>query len=152
MGIAILLFCFISIFLSLGISAKIGSKKELLIISALSFSAIVAFLTEVMSLFHWLNFQHLLIGWSLITLVLILYLYLNNQRTRDFNSALWIEIKTKLSDLTKIEKALLAASTLILLLVFTAAIIYPPNNWDAMTYHCTLSNRYHPAALPAALC
>ncbi|MCR8561304.1 glycosyltransferase family 39 protein [Mucilaginibacter sp. BJC16-A38] len=135
MGIAILLFCFISIFLSLGISAKMISKKELLIVSALSFSAIVVFLVEVLSLFHQLNYQFLLIGWSVTTLALIIFLYRNNQRTRDFTSDLWIATRQKISDLTKADKALFTASTLILVLVFIAAIIYPPNNWDAMTYH-----------------
>ncbi|MDP9076226.1 MAG: glycosyltransferase family 39 protein [Bacteroidota bacterium] len=135
MGIAILLFCFISIFLSLGISAKISSKKELLIISALSFSAVVVLLTEILSLFHQLNYQFLLIGWSVVTLALIIFLYRNNQLTRNFTSGLWMETRQKISYLTKADKALFIASVLILTLVSISAIIYPPNNWDAMTYH-----------------
>jgi 4-amino-4-deoxy-L-arabinose transferase-like glycosyltransferase len=135
MGIVILLVCFICIFLSLGISTKISSKKELLIISALSFSAIVVFITEALSLLHRLNYQFLLIGWSLITLALIVYLYLNNQKARDFTANLWIVIRKKLADLTITDKIFLATASLILLLIFAAALIYPPNNWDSMTYH-----------------
>ena len=135
MGIIILLFCFISIFLSLGISTKISGKKELLIISALSFSAIVVFLTEISSLLHRLNYQFLLAGWSLLTVALIIYLYLNNQKTRDFTTNLWVDIEKKLAYLTKTDKIFLTASGIILLLIFVAALVYPSNNWDSMTYH-----------------
>jgi 4-amino-4-deoxy-L-arabinose transferase-like glycosyltransferase len=135
MSIIILFVCFISIFLCLGISGKIKSKKELLISSVLIFSAILVSITELLSLLHRLNYQFVFISWAIITFVLIFYMYLNNKKARHFVTSLKPDLKEKLTGLTKLQKALLIASAIILLLIFIQALLYPPNNWDAMTYH-----------------
>lgn len=135
MAVLILLICFTSIFLCLGISTKINGKKELLIGSALIFAAILVGITELLSLLHLLNYQFVLINWLLVSLPLIIYLYLNNIKVRAFNISFKNTIRRKISQLTKTDKIILSASAIILLLIFMQGLLYPPNNYDSMTYH-----------------
>jgi 4-amino-4-deoxy-L-arabinose transferase-like glycosyltransferase len=86
-------------------------------------------------LLHRLNYQFVFISWAIITFVLIFYMYLNNKKARHFVTSLKPDLKEKLTGLTKLQTALLIASAIILLLIFIQALLYPPNNWDAMTYH-----------------
>src|ERR1700761_2432417 len=135
MAIIILLVCFISSFLCLGISNTDTSRKELLIVSALVFSAILVSITELSGLFHQLNYRFMFMSWSFITILFIIYLYTQKGRVKIFVNTLNIDIKLKLSQTNRTEKAFLIASGIILLLIFLQSILYPPNNWDAMTYH-----------------
>ncbi len=134
MAIVTLIVCFTCILLSLGIKYT-ESKKELIIYAVLIFSAILVGITEFSSMLHLLNYSFLFISWSLISLILIIYLYTKKEKVKRFVSTSKIDIKFKLSQATKTEKAFLIICCAILLAIFFQAILYPPNTWDAMAYH-----------------
>jgi hypothetical protein len=136
MCVVILLICFVSIFFSIGIF-KISaiSKKEVLIISVLVFSLLVVAITELTSALNCLNFLSILILWGVITFANVLYLYINKQKVITFSRAVQQAIYKSIKNLTLAEKLLCGGVSVILLLIFIQAIVYPPNNWDSMTYH-----------------
>jgi len=47
----------------------------------------------------------------------------------------FLDLLNKLKTLTISEKIYLSIVTVIFLLLFYQGIIYPPNNWDSLTYH-----------------
>lgn len=135
MAVVILLISFTSIFLCLGISTKIAAKKELLIAGALIFAVILVVITEVLSLLHRLNYHFVFISWGLVSCLLLIYLYSNKESARQFGAGLVITFRRKLSQLTKADKVILLVCATMLLLIFMQGLLYPPNNYDSMTYH-----------------
>lgn len=136
MPVLLLLACFILIFFSLGIYYKPdNSRKEVLLISIVSFSVLIVFITELLSSLHRLNFFGILISWVVVGVINVFYLYLNKNRLFSFINNLKLDTGKKLKGLTKLQLTLMVGVALILILVFIQGIIYPPNNWDSMTYH-----------------
>lgn len=134
MSISILLICFISIFLNLCILS--GSKlKEGLLKSVLAFSAMVVFITEFTSFFQVLNFKFVLLFWIGVSVLNIFYSLKKRKKIFEFVSKEKKSIADTFCDLNKSEKFLLSAVIAILVLIFIQGIVYPPNNWDSMTYH-----------------
>lgn len=126
---------FICTFIYLGIFNPTESKKTLLLGSVLVFSATLVSLTEFLSLFHELNYVCLFSCWSVSALILLGYLYQNKQKAIAFTRNLKADVKIKLADLKGVDRFFIIAVSIILLLIFTQGLLYPPNNWDAMTYH-----------------
>jgi len=135
MAVIILLLCFLTIFLFLGRELPASGKKEIVVISVLTFSAILTAITEFLSLIHELNYYADFLCWSVVTIGLVIYLYSNSAITILFCFKILISLKYKYRSLTTTDKVLLTASAIILLLIACQAVIYPPNNWDSMTYH-----------------
>lgn len=136
MAIIILPVCFISIFLTLAILLRTAAgSKELLILSALSFSFAIAFITEILSMFHCLNYGLILIAWIIIAVANILFHYIRRDRLYRFYRDLASGIKPYLTGWSRVEWILIAPIFIILSLVFFQGITYPPTNWDSMTYH-----------------
>ncbi|MFH0910793.1 MAG: glycosyltransferase family 39 protein [Planctomycetota bacterium] len=84
--------------------------------------------TEVLSLFHAINFFAILIVW--LTLAMFLFVWLKRVKEPPFAS-----IRALLNGLEAGEKALLLGILLLAAVTFTTAIVAPPNNGDSMTYH-----------------
>ncbi|WP_428328055.1 ArnT family glycosyltransferase [Mucilaginibacter sp.] len=136
MAIALLFICFLSIFIGLGIlSHPASSKKEILLKAVLLFSVILVGITEALSLFKALDFQSIFITWGIVTALVMLYLFLHKEKAVDFSKSALDAISKSLTGLKLFEKILLALLALLLLLIFTQGVLYPPNNWDSMTYH-----------------
>lgn len=136
MAIALLVICFIAIFLSLGVSnLSVTGKKELLIISVVYFSILVVIITELLSALHQLTFWSVLISWGIIGILNLFYLYINRESLKNFYNNLKQLIYQNIQKLSRYETVLLSGVLLILILVFAQGILYPPNNWDSMTYH-----------------
>jgi hypothetical protein len=137
MGIAILLVCFISFFVLLGtLFGNNAGKKEVLLATVLSFSAVVVLITEGLSLWHQLTYTNILFLWIAFAMINLSYLYFKLYQSAvlfctDFKNQLGNAIR----DLSGYEWFLLTATVIILVLVFIQGVVYPPNNWDAMTYH-----------------
>lgn len=105
--------------------------------SALIFSGFIVLLTEILSLFKAINLTALIISWSFFSIVLLYFLFKNR---KNFFSL----VLTKKNDLVKkyktlliYEKLLLITISVFVLLLLFQGIIYPPNNWDSLTYHMT---------------
>ncbi len=136
MALILLILCFITIFLNIGaVQLQATGKKEVLLITVLIFSALVVFITEILSILQCFNFQSILISWSIVLIGNLLYLYLKKENLIVFTGNLRQNIYNVFKSLRIFEKILLGSVLVILLLIFAQSIIYPPNNWDSMTYH-----------------
>jgi len=136
MMITILLICFVLIFFSLGILLCSRIKiKEILLSSVLVFSTLLVLITEVTSALHLLNFQFILLSWSGIAVLNILYLFSKREAFFIFTKSLKQYINQIFLGLTKFEKLIGFSSIALLAIIFIQGIVYPPNNWDSMTYH-----------------
>lgn len=136
MAICILLVCFLAIFLNLGVwlDGK-NSKRDLLIYSVLTFCVITVFITELLSVFSAIAYYSILLSWGIVFGINIVLLYIKHADAGIFVAALKQRVLSICRSLTGGEKFWLSSTLVILLLVFAQGIIYPPNNWDSMTYH-----------------
>jgi len=93
--------------------------------SSLTFALAAILITELTSIFKSYNFTSSFIYWGLLDIGLI-YLTLKNRNLIPINryKALFIQNKWMILFLGTFS-----------LLLFTQGILYPPNNWDSMTYH-----------------
>ncbi|MVN21096.1 ArnT family glycosyltransferase [Mucilaginibacter arboris] len=139
MAILLLIICFIAILFNVGIILKpLSNTKEIILISVLVFCGFLVLITEILSLFYILNFLAILLSWTTVTVINLIYLYLEKEKLKVFYNYLKLRIyETYLKIKTRsfYEKSLLVAVLLILILVFIQGIVYPPNNWDSMNYH-----------------
>jgi hypothetical protein len=103
--------------------------------SVLIFSAILVFITEFTSAFHLINFQFILMSWSGIFILSTFYLFSKKEKLLNFNTILIKHSNNIFNGLNKFEKFLFFSVITILVLIFIQGIVYPPNNWDSMTYH-----------------
>ena len=74
MTIIILLINFFLIFLNIGILTD-SKLKDILIKSLLVFSALIVFITELLSFFHLLNYQFVLLSWIIISVFNAIYIF-----------------------------------------------------------------------------
>jgi 4-amino-4-deoxy-L-arabinose transferase-like glycosyltransferase len=130
-----ILLCFI---LLLIVNTKLNfgkNSKELIVTTALLFSSFIVLVTEFLSLFKSLNLMSIAISWTLFCLLLC-YVLLQDRRG---TISVLINYKTLVVDdyrgLNFYEKTLLWLILIGLLLLLFQGIIYPPNNWDSLTYH-----------------
>lgn len=102
--------------------------------SSIIHGILIVLSTELLSIFHLLEFKYVFLLWSLNSLIavtaLILLLY-SNQRLVRLLQRLRQQYKLiKNSTLTAF-----GGIVTILSLTLVTAVIAPPNNWDSMTYH-----------------
>lgn len=113
----------------------INGFKDLILETVLIFSAFIVFLTELLSLFTSLNLMSVVLSWSFVT-ILILFFLIRNKTTTVISL---LKIKNTIlhfyKSLSAFSKILLFTIITCLLLLLLQGIIYPPNNWDSLTYH-----------------
>ena len=123
MSILLILF-----FLVLTLNYSYTKRKSFslaIVISSLFFALATIFITELSSIFKIYNFTCSLSYWGLLDIILI-YLTLKNRELISINRYKTLIIQNKW--------ILFFLGTFSLLL-FIQGILYPPNNWDSMTYH-----------------
>ena len=103
--------------------AKQKKRYEAFVKTLLFYSIFIVFTTEILSFFKILNFAAILTVW-LLFLSVQLYIYLSkNRRIKiDIPETINLNFETRVL-------------LLILAVTFFIAAIYPPNNYDSMTYH-----------------
>jgi len=130
-NMAILLLIYI---LNLFIAIYVKSKKIIhsIILTTLMFSLTLLVVNEGLSLFHGINALNITIAWLGLNLLFIGYQYKFKTISTSYKLIVdsYATIKTTLLHKT----SLLSVSLIFILLVFQG-IIYPPNNWDSMSYH-----------------
>ena len=109
--------------------------KELILYTALIFSAFIVLITETLSLFKSLNLISLASIWSLFAIVSIVLLIKDKKGTTEAITKIKKSIIEYIKSMIIYEKALFFIVVFGLLLLFFQGIIYPPNNWDSLTYH-----------------
>ena len=90
---------------------------------------LIVFSSELLSLFKGFNYQYISFFWLLIDLLLLFNLFKN--RSTFQNS---IQKLTILFQSFKTNK-IVFIFFLFFILLFVQGIVYPPNNWDSLTYH-----------------
>ena len=135
MAIILLPVCFAALFLSAGIIFSQANKRDLFIYTALLQSLLIVFITELLSAFHQLTFAGFFVSWCIVLGLIATYTFTKKNRAGAFAQACYISVKKTCKSLPLPEKVLLCGPCILLLLVFVQGIIYPPNNWDSLTYH-----------------
>ena len=114
---------------------KIKNFKKLVLVTTLLFSTFIVFLTEFLSLFKSLNLISDVVAWSLFSVLLFSFLFYKKTETLKLFKDSKFEISKIYKNLLFYEKALLFTILLGLSLLLFQGLIYPPNNWDSLTYH-----------------
>lgn len=107
--------------------AKKGSLLNALGKSHIVVFAFIAVSTEILSAFHWIDLPHLLGIWGLLCLSCIAGVAFRKSWRDSFSLT-----ETRISPVSIL---LLGVIVFILAVTFATALLYPPNNWDSMTYH-----------------
>jgi hypothetical protein len=93
-------------------------------------SLLVTVSSEVLSLFHSFNYASLASFWSLTMIIgsiIVLKCKANSNQIKEKATSFISSIKNN--------KLLFSIISLILILIGFQGFIYPPNNWDSLTYH-----------------
>lgn len=130
--VLLILLIFISIFLSFGATVQLG-KREALLESSLIFSVMLMLVTEICGLFGTLTFAGLSLAWLIVLVASLIYVLRNKAGAIVFSKSLFPEVKSMVTGMRN--KWYLCFILLILVLLLVQGLVYPPNNYDAMTYH-----------------
>lgn len=135
MAILLIPVCFVLIFFILGVCGIASAKKDVLLYTVFVFCVLVLFGTEALSLFKQLSYIPVLMYWVCITVAAAGYLYTRSSKLNVFTASLRQQVVNYYRSLNVFEKILSGILFALLTLVFVQGIVYPPTNWDSMTYH-----------------
>jgi len=127
MVVFLLIFIFFWWFLK---SNQKESYGMILVKSILSFCFMLVLITEILSILNQLNFIGIISCWLLVSCVLLFFIFKNNSKIDVLK-----RIKSKYKELTYFQKTLLFIVFILVSLLFYQGLVYPPNNWDSLTYH-----------------
>jgi hypothetical protein len=113
----------------------VKNTKELIVTTVLLFSSFVVLINEFLSLFESLNLISVAISWTLFCLLLIYILLLDIKSTFFILKSYKLLVFGGYRGFNLYEKTLIWLILSGLLLLLFQGIIYPPNNWDSLTYH-----------------
>lgn len=132
MAFLLLIISYIGLYLLFS-SVSIGNKRENILKASITFSLLTWGLTELTSSFGQFNYKSLIIGWSIISLLIggsIFKIFKGKSSTSFLNFS---ELgKPKYNQL---EKLVVYFLVFIVLALFVQGLLYPPNNWDSLSYH-----------------
>ena len=100
-----------------------------ILFGAVVWGLFITVVTEIYSIFNFINFWSILTAWIFIIFVLLLIIIFGK---KDFSS---LKISIPLKTLPDFEFFLLVCVSTIIIVVGIIAFIYPPTNYDSMTYH-----------------
>lgn len=113
------------------------SIKVNILISSLIFSAIIVALVELLSLFKSLNLISIAAFWGLFSLSLLYFLIKDHKKSIATLVSLKYSISLSYSRFNLFEKIIVWFVIACFSILLFQGIIYPPNNWDSLTYHMT---------------
>ena len=127
MAIIILAVFFSTLFLAFAGTGRYGLRQSF-VYAATIYTLCLVFATELLSIWDVLRFGTLLAFWTGLTIVSSLYLYFYGDRIVVLQTlhGSWARFRAS--------RALWAVA-LVWSVVLAIALVYPPNNWDSMTYH-----------------
>ena len=112
-----------------------SSLKETIICSTLGFCGILTFFTEAISALKLLNATSVILFWFLFLLVILFILLKDRRKTLDVIRKQKNTISSIYHKFKYYEKLLVWVIIVFVLLLLFQGIVYPPNNWDSLTYH-----------------
>ena len=127
MAIIILAVFFSTLLFAFAGTGRYGLRQSF-VYAATVYTLCLVLATELFSIWDILRFGTLLAFWTGLTIVSGLYLwfYGNRQAVLETLNGAWTRFRAS--------RALWAVS-LVWSIVLAIAVVYPPNNWDSMTYH-----------------
>lgn len=130
------LFAVITLYLTINYFFHTNKKIGISIVKGiLTFSLLISLSTEYLSFFHYFNKRGLIVFWIINSLILIL---VHHKTQNNIFSSLIFLRKNAFSIFKKIsifQKGILLLLFILFFSIVTQSILYPPNNWDSMTYH-----------------
>lgn len=128
-------FCYLLLLVFFIKLSKTYSFFNKIIVSTLLFSFIIVVVVEILSLFKSLNFLSISVFWTVFGFSLLIYFFVKKasfiKSIIDFKLFTINFFKSK----SILEKLLIFVIILLLFLLFLQGLLYPPNNWDSLTYH-----------------
>jgi 4-amino-4-deoxy-L-arabinose transferase-like glycosyltransferase len=101
--------------------------------AAVIFSCFIVAITELLNLFNAITLWHVLVCWILAAAACCFYIYRQRSMIVPACKNAMQNIKTA----PVVNKVCGGVVTVIFLLLLYQGLIYPPNNWDSMSYHMT---------------
>lgn len=136
MGTLLLLICLLLILFNLAVKQIAGFSLRLFVLKAvLVFSVITLVIIESLSFAKQLSYSGLFLCWGIVALMNAGFLYTKRSSISNFISLVKSRFKAALSNLTIYEKVMLIVISAVLTIVFIQGLVYPPNNYDSLTYH-----------------
>ena len=135
MTIVLLFISLITIYLVTTNLNKKSSILENLLISIITCSLLIVLSTETLSIFHLLNYTGITTFWLTIMTVGIFILLKNKKSLKQIIIIDWRTFVENVKKLSFFYKIVSLGILTLLFFVFFQGLIYPPNNWDSMTYH-----------------
>lgn len=110
---------------------------ENVIKSTLLFSLLLTGATELLSFGNVLNYTGILSFWGIFCLASLGILYQQKKLHKAFFLVPVQTLKVSLKILLSSYKKMFLYGAILLLCLFIQGLLYPPNNWDSLTYHMT---------------
>ncbi len=141
-SIILLSLCFVAICAifkeaSLRRNSAAWGNRDSFILACITQSTLLVFITDGLSVFHLLQRTYLFVGWvSVLVISFLIFAYLRVSRV-GLNTSL-IDLrdwKLPRLELTPVLAVFLALISFQLVTLAMIAYVYPPNNWDSLTYH-----------------
>lgn len=133
--ILLFVFSYLVIYIVTNHYHKNSTIGENILISTLFFSTLIVLSTEVLSLFHGLTFVAVLSFWSIISCIGSVIIFKNKEAIFNTTRTNHYGILNYFQQLAIFYKIAFVCILALLSLILVQGIIYPPNNWDSMTYH-----------------
>lgn len=105
--------------------------------SFLVLCSILVLATETLSYFNLLNAVNIIVFWCLFLFFLIFCLFKLRFSLKKFVYKKIIFLIHLFASLTLFQKLIIGFISTSLITLFIQGIVYPPNNWDSLTYHLT---------------
>jgi hypothetical protein len=134
MAAIVLPLTFILVFLAF-YSSNASNLKETWVKSTLLISVLLVMVTEVLSGLHQLTAANLLWAWLSIDLAIFLLLFKTKTQLASHLVVLTQQLTIRVQNTFFSHKVLSVGLVLLIVLVGVQGLIYPPNNWDSLTYH-----------------
>jgi 4-amino-4-deoxy-L-arabinose transferase-like glycosyltransferase len=115
-------------FARLRLSAPVTRLRIALLTSGLIISMFIVLVTETLSAFRLINIDAILIAWTALLVLSVLYIYYHRNSIGSFRD-LWKPF------LYILRQPLVIVMVILLFISLIVAVSYPPNNFDSMTYH-----------------
>lgn len=136
MTILLLFISFFLLFLTLSITSNYNPNfKTIAIKSILLFSTSIVCITELGSLFYQLNYRFFVTNWLVFSLLNLVFIFLKKEKLKHLKLILTERIRVFYTELSNYQKIIYLLVTVIFISIFIQGIVYPPNNWDSLTYH-----------------
>lgn len=114
---------------------KNSGIRESILVSALCFSTFIVLSTEILSFFHGLTFGGVFCFWAIVTCIGSMLIFKNKDSIFSKCKTDFQNVLNHFKQLSVFNKITFISLLALLFLVLLQGLIYPPNNWDSMTYH-----------------